>query len=109
MVLRSDALAGYCIVFLPVDGVDDVAKPFSFFSSCESFPRCPVDRSLLGLEIFEERTERREAGILSLALDALLSPDERGPNQVSACLWTGCLWPGCLGGFVAVGRQGALV
>ncbi len=34
---------------------------------------------------------------------------ERGPNQVSACLWTGCLWPGCLGGFVAVGRQGALV
>ena len=89
MVLRSDALAGYCIVFLPVDGVDDVANPFSFFSSCEPFPCCPVDRSLMGLEIFEERTERREAGILSLALDALLSPDPGVPRSVVA-LSAGC-------------------
>lgn len=56
VILRSDALADCCIFFLPVDGVDDAVKPFSFFSSCEPFPRCPVDRSLLGLEILEERT-----------------------------------------------------
>lgn len=84
VILRSDALADCCIVFLPVDGVDEVVKPFSFFSSCEPFPRCPVDRSLLGLEIIEERTERREAGILSLAIDALLSPDPGVPRSVVA-------------------------
>lgn len=84
VILRSDALADCCIFFLPVDGVDDVVNPFSFFSSCEPFPRCPVDRSLLGLEILEERTERTEAGILSLAIDALLSPDPGVPRSVVA-------------------------
>lgn len=75
VILHSDALIDYCIVFLPVDGVNEVVKPFSFFSSCKPFSRCPVDRSLLGLEIIKERTERREARILSLAIDTLLSPD----------------------------------
>lgn len=84
VVLRSDALADSYIFSLPVDGVNDAANPFSFFSSCEPFPRCPVERSLLGLEILEERTERREAGMLSLALDALLSPDPGVPRSVVA-------------------------
>lgn len=72
VVLRSDALADCCIVFLPVDGVDEEAKPFCFFSSCEPFPRCPVDRSLLGLNILEERMERRDARVLSFGVRYLV-------------------------------------
>lgn len=83
MLLRSDALAGCCIAFLPVDGVDDVPKLYSLFSRCVpvvniSFMpslRRPVGRFLPGLETLDKWIGRREAGIVSLTLNACLLLD----------------------------------
>ena len=51
VLLRSDALAGCCIAFLPVDGVDDRPKLCSLFGQCVPFVNgsfVPSLRSLVG-------------------------------------------------------------
>ncbi len=83
MLLRSDTLAGCCIAFLPVDGVDDRPKLCSLFGQCVPFVNgsfvpsldSPLGRFLPGLETLDEWTGRREAGIVSLTLNACLLLD----------------------------------
>lgn len=75
MIIYSNVLANYYIVILLIDRVNNIVKSFSFFSNYKPFLRWPVNRSLLGLKILKEQMKRREAGILSLAINTLLFPD----------------------------------
>ena len=83
MLLRSDALAGCCIAFLAVDGVDDRPKLCSLFGQYVPVANgsfvpsldSPLGRFLPGLETLNKWTGRREAGIVSLTLNACLLLD----------------------------------
>jgi hypothetical protein len=83
VLLRSDALADCCIAFLHADGFGDGRKLSSLVSRCVpiinssflSALRSPVGRFLPGLEILDEWIGRREAGIVSLTLNACLLLD----------------------------------